>query len=239
VTSTRVPTAPRGPLAATPVDGDAMLSRLGHELRGPAGALLGLVRLMRRKLEAGDADLTRYVELSEVSVTALLAVVDRVARLAKLESRPVPAGAVFDCRAAVEAVLAERAPECATAGVELSAALPPAPLWVAGEDWVAAAVLAELLDNALAHAGAARVRVSAGPAGLVVEDDGAGIAAADQRRLLEPFERGEGTDGCGLGLYAVRRLAGRIGDGRVAVRSAPGEGTAVTVGLAVLPGHAG
>ena len=43
---------------------------------------------------------------------------------------------------------------------------------------------------------------------LTVEDRGAGVPAADRRRIFEPFERGEarGSGGAGIGLAVVRRI---------------------------------
>ena len=55
------------------------------------------------------------------------------------------------------------------------------------------------------------------------------LAAEVLPRLFEPFSPGDGRS-TGFGLYIVRCLAEALG-GRVAARSEPGEGTAVTVEL--------
>jgi two-component system sensor histidine kinase PrrB len=67
-----------------------------------------------------------------------------------------------------------------------------------------------LLDNAALHGragGRVRVGLARDGGGLVVrvEDDGAGIPAAERDRLLEPFARGAATTapGTGLGLAIV------------------------------------
>jgi signal transduction histidine kinase len=60
---------------------------------------------------------------------------------------------------------------------------------------------------------------------LIVADQGKGIAAGDQARIFEKFERvdpGE-PEGSGLGLYISRRLARAMG-GDITVDSAPGQG---------------
>ncbi len=60
---------------------------------------------------------------------------------------------------------------------------------------------------------------------VIVADQGKGIAAADQARVFEKFERVDPSEpgGNGLGLYIARRLA-RAMAGDLTVDSAPGEG---------------
>ena len=78
----------------------------------------------------------------------------------------------------------------------------------------------EALNNALKHAGATQVVLSVRAAeksvALEVADDGQGFDPADMR------------DTGGLGLISMQERADKIG-GQLTVRSAPGEGTRVTV----------
>ena len=66
-------------------------------------------------------------------------------------------------------------------------------------------------------------------AALIICDQGKGIAAEDQARIFEKFERVDPTEpgGTGLGLYIARRLARAMG-GDIAVDSAPGQGARFT-----------
>ena len=69
-----------------------------------------------------------------------------------------------------------------------------------------------------------------------VEDSGAGLTDSQLERAFESFARiDENLDtpvgGCGLGLFIVRRLVGRIG-GRLVVSSHPGEGSQFNILLA-------
>jgi CheY-like chemotaxis protein len=67
--------------------------------------------------------------------------------------------------------------------------------------------------------------------GLLVEDDGPGIEPAHLPRLLEPFYSTRGAQGgTGLGL-AVVHAAVRDAHGAIELRTAPGEGTAITLHL--------
>ena len=82
------------------------------------------------------------------------------------------------------------------------------------------------------------VRVSAGRKPgwiwLGVEDQGPGIASADQDRVFQRFYRGDATNGearrSGLGLTIVRQIAEAHG-GEVRLVSEPGEGAAFAIWL--------
>jgi signal transduction histidine kinase len=69
-------------------------------------------------------------------------------------------------------------------------------------------------------------------AAIIVADQGKGIAAEDQERIFDRFERVDPTEpgGTGLGLYIARRLARFMG-GDIAVDSAPGQGARFTFTL--------
>ena len=70
---------------------------------------------------------------------------------------------------------------------------------------------------------------------IIVSDTGVGISARDLPRLGDPFFQARTSydrsfDGTGLGLSVVRGLVGLHG-GSMAIESAPGQGTRVTVRL--------
>lgn len=79
-------------------------------------------------------------------------------------------------------------------------------------------ILANLLDNAAAHAGGARrISIEPGPDGttlLAVEDAGPGVAAGERERIFERFARGSAARhriGTGLGLALVAEHARALG----------------------------
>lgn len=89
--------------------------------------------------------------------------------------------------------------------------------------------IANLVDNALRHAGQARVALTrdGGTIRLTVDDDGPGIADADLAAVFEPFRRLDSSrsresGGAGLGLAIVRRALEGIGTVTLANRAGGG-----------------
>lgn len=113
---------------------------------------------------------------------------------------------------------------------------PSEPLRAKGEDRGVIQILVNLIGNAIRHSpeggsvriGFARTEVSSS---VTVTDQGPGIAAVDQQRIFERFERaGSHVGGTGLGLAISRRLARSMG-GDVTLESTPGEGARFTLSL--------
>src|SRR5690606_1478770 len=99
-------------------------------------------------------------------------------------------------------------------------------------------VLGNLLGNVRVHTPAdtpVRLAVTRadGAVRVCVEDGGPGLGAEDAARVFDRFFRAGGGAGSGLGMAIVQGVVHAHG-GEVAVRTAPGEGLAVTV---TLPGR--
>lgn len=97
--------------------------------------------------------------------------------------------------------------------------------------------IANLVQNALRHAGQAHVRLSREGDGirLIVEDRGPGIPPDQLDAVLEPFRRIEGsrnrnTGGAGLGLAIVHRSISRLG-GTIRLENRHGGGLRATITL--------
>lgn len=127
-------------------------------------------------------------------------------------------------------------------GVVLTIEDMPKPSGVAADPTLLHRVLVNLVYNALKHAGADNVRLSAVQSGarirFQVSDNGTGIPEAIQSRLFEAFYRpdeGPTEDkGLGLGLAIVKELTELMG-GRCGVQSTPGGGSDFWVELPSRP----
>jgi signal transduction histidine kinase len=183
-------------------------SNVSHQLRTPLTAL-------RLRLEEAERDEDRAVVAEELAAAVREA--DRLeATVADLLAYARAESAGRRVAIDLDAVVAEHVgawrPVLARAGrtIVLDSAGAAAP--VGASRGTVGQVLDVLLDNALRHGGGTiRVGVASEPgwSGVVVEDEGAGVADADRARI---FERGaSGGDGTGIGLHLARALA--VADG--------------------------
>jgi signal transduction histidine kinase len=112
----------------------------------------------------------------------------------------------------------------------------PEPLRAHGQERAVIQILVNLIVNAIRYSPqGGKVRLSfvrtAGAASVSVADEGPGIAAGDEQRIFERFERAHTKEsGTGLGLAISRRLARSMG-GDVTLDSAPGEAARFTLTL--------
>ena len=190
--------AMRTRLAGQAVARSRMLAAVAHDLRTP---LTGLRLRAEAAPPAARARMANDIARMEAMIT-------RVLEYAEGEARPREAVDLAEiARDLVDEVRARGGTVALEDGV---------PLLVLAEAGDVRRAIGNLIDNAVAYAGAARLRtVLDGEMGtLFVEDDGPGIPPHDRARLLEPFERGEAsrnqaTGGVGLGLSIVRDIASR------------------------------
>jgi len=218
---------------------DDVLSLAAHELRNPLHALSLHLALARTTALAGNpaeaADRIRRAELS------LKRYAERVTVLMELLASPgarVPlALARVDVPALVANLIDSLEQEARSRHIDVDIAFDAGTFepMRSVDPVVFEQVVDNLLLNAFKHSGASRVtiRLAAGVGDwrLQVEDNGSGIALADQASIFEKFavaahsSRGAGT---GLGLWIVTRLVQAM-EGEITLKSAPGAGCVFTV----------
>jgi two-component system sensor histidine kinase TctE len=233
---------------------NAMLVRLGgaaaaqkrfvadaaHQLRTPLAALR--IQLERALRETDTA-------LRETLLQQLVGAVERTARLstqllmlarAEPGATTPPLERVNLCELAfnVGSAWVNRALQ---QGVDLGLAAPETPLFVIGESIMLGELINNLVDNALRYGGKnITLQVAATPHGveLAVEDDGPGLAAAEEGRVFERFYRvpGNTSDGSGLGLAIVREIARGYG-AEAGYRSREGGGACFFVNFPMVLAH--
>jgi two-component system OmpR family sensor kinase/two-component system sensor histidine kinase QseC len=193
----------------------ALIADAAHELRSPLTALsLQLQSLDRDGVRPDSAQRDQL----RAGVERATRLVEQLLALARSEAAADAAGA-RDVRldALARTTLANALPLADAQGTDLGLVREDA-VTVRGDPDAIAALLANLVDNAIRHAGrAARVDVAVyrerDRAVLTVADSGPGIPAEDRQRVLGRFQRGPaaGANGTGLGLAIVRAAVERHG----------------------------
>ena len=223
------------------------LAVVSHEMKTPlASTRLLIETLLQRRYRGGEAAADEYLQLIAHENARLESMVQGFQTLSRLErprdGRP---------RLTLETVRAEEIAELArerllprleAPGCDFRVEVDPsAPSFRADRDALAA-VLVNLLDNALKYSGdekriVLRARGQNGKAVFEVSDNGAGIDSEEQGRIFERFYQSDHRlsrthEGCGLGLSIVRSVVKAHG-GTVSVTSTPGVGSTFTVRLPI------
>jgi signal transduction histidine kinase len=223
------------------LDGIAIVSAVGHELRSPLTSIRGYTSLLLNRWDRiGDDD--KKLMLGQISHDA-----ERVTRLINelLDISRIETGRLhlarkqLDVSTTVWAVLASVGME----HPELEASVHVAdgtPEVEADEDKIEQ-VLTNLVENAVKYGSPQGLRIEVGPDGadmvaVTVRDQGPGIAANDLPHVFDRwFQREHGRPtGTGLGLWISKGIVEGHG-GDLTVESAEGEGAAFTFTLPAVP----
>ena len=222
------------------------LANMSHEIRTPLNGLLGMLQLVR--LGDLDAERSQYLDVAMNSGEGLLAIINDILDLSKIESGKFELAPMdFSIRALAGSVGETFRFPARSKGVELHVDIAESvPEFIHADQVRLRQVLYNLVGNAVKFTTSGEIRVgldmpwrkdAAGRLEIRVSDTGVGIPREQQAGLFEPFvqastaSKAQGS-GTGLGLSIVKRIVGFMG-GDVRLRSEPGEGTTVTVRVRV------
>lgn len=229
-------------LAAVDRQRTALLAAVGHDLRTPLAGIKAAVSSLRQDdITWSDADRDELLATIEQSADRLDAVVANLLDASRLDAgaltaqpRPV----------ALDAVVAAAVLAVPGAGdrVEIDIA-DDLPL-VRADAGLLERILANLIDNALLHAGdhgPVQITAVAGAdsAKLAVIDHGPGVSADQRERMFTPFQQLDDRSpraGVGLGLSVARRFAEAM-DGALAADESPGGGLTMRLRLPLATSH--
>jgi two-component system, OmpR family, sensor histidine kinase SenX3 len=224
------------------------VATVSHELRTPLAVIRSAADNLADGVVNDEARIRQYGQLVRREGLRLTDLVEQILEFAGLQSaqrtmsrHPVEvSGLLRDVAAAAESTA-----QSAGIAIELDIAdnLPA----VAGDEAALRRVFQNLIGNAIKYGADARwigvrAALSGGDVEVSVTDRGIGIAAAEQKKIFDPFYRAPDVvaaqiQGAGLGLSLVKRIV-EAHAGQVTLKSAPGAGSTFTVTLPVMNGDA-
>ncbi|MFC5555849.1 sensor histidine kinase [Methylobacterium iners] len=216
---------------------DTFVHHVSYELRSPLTNIIGFTQLLGDETVGALNERQReYSDHIMRSSGALLVMINDILDLASIDAGSLElTREVVDVRTTVEAAVRGLEDRLAESAVGLDLDVPDDIGSFVADGKRVRQILFNLLSNAIGFSGSGQtVRVaarrSAAELRLTVSDDGRGMPADVAARVFDRFEShtlGTRHRGVGLGLSIVRSFV-ELHGGRVALESAPGEGTRVT-----------
>lgn len=217
---------------------DEFMSMIAHELRTPLNTLFLEVQIRGVQLDHGNMDvfneetMRKMVARDRRQIQSMIRLINDMVDVSRIRSGKLSLRRVqSELSSLLVRIVGDLAHHAAAAGGTIEVHAPDAihGVW---DEFRLEQIIINLLTNALRYGGGKPIRVTLAIVGehahIVVQDQGMGIALADQQRIFEPFEQAETydvRDGLGLGLYIARQLAKSHG-GSLDVDSDPGNGAA-------------
>jgi PAS domain S-box-containing protein len=217
---------------------------VAHDFNNMLAAILGRAQLLRRATD--EEAVQRGLDVIETAALDGANTVKRIQNFAhqRLDADLEEVDVSELVRDAVEITRTRWKNDAQSRGISYEIRVEaPSPALVAGDGSELREVFVNLIINALdamEHGGAIRVSVNSegGVVTVRFEDSGPGMSDDVRRRVFEPFFTTKGDRGVGMGL-AVSYGIVRRHNGRIDVRSAPGQGATFSVCLpAAEPGGA-
>jgi signal transduction histidine kinase len=204
----------------------------GHELRTPLTVIAGYIDVLRRGAIEEPRIARQILATMSIEKEHMRGLIERLMRLARLDSEAPPNIEPVDvaellrgqCEAA-RRLDDRRAIDYSVDGLKT----------VDADKGELSEAVWNAIENALKYAPDAPIHLSArrnnGHAIITIKDEGPGMSESERLHAFERFYRGDQRGeitGTGLGLAIAKRAIERVG-GDIAIDSAPGHGTAVTI----------
>ena len=204
----------------------------GHELRTPLTVIAGYIDVLRRGAIEEPRIARQILATMSIEKEHMRGLIERLMRLARLDSEAPPNIEAVDvaellrgqCEAA-RRLDDRRAIDYSVDGLKT----------VDADKGELGEAVWNAIENALKYAPDAPIHLSArrnnGHAIITIKDEGPGMSESERLHAFERFYRGDQRGeitGSGLGLAIAKRAIERVG-GDIAIDSAPGHGTAVTI----------
>jgi signal transduction histidine kinase len=217
------------------------LTNVSHELRTPMNGVMGIGQLLRHS--GLNEQQREMLEVLMTSADSQMKLIDDLMDISRIESGIFELDtAPFDPGEALAEIVAVLTPIATDKGLQLHVDMPSTSgQFVIGDRDAFKQICTNLVGNAIKFTDSGVVTVSMEQAqrldeasiAIVVADTGPGIAPEDQQAVFERFKQVDGSTsrgagGVGLGLSITKSLV-ELMNGRIELKSAPGEGAKFTV----------
>jgi two-component system sensor histidine kinase KdpD len=217
----------------------ALLAAVSHDLRTPLASIKAASSsLLSDQLAFGPEETRTLLTTVDDEADRLNSLVENLLDMSRIQTGSMDVlHQNVDIGELIGSALHSLGPRAEEVVVEVPAALPH----IRTDPVLLERAVANLVDNALIHAGGTGLRVEAGTvAGRVdirIIDRGPGIAPEDRDRIFQPFQRlgdseRRGSVGVGLGLAVARGFVEAVG-GDLDIEDTPGGGLTMVVRLPV------
>jgi PAS domain S-box-containing protein len=227
------------------------LANMSHEIRTPMNGLFGMAQLLRYTNPTTEQE--EYLDNLELSCTNLLALINDILDLSKIESGKLELEvADFSLSQTIQEVVTGQALRIREKGLQIAMEIGhQLPELIRGDSLRFKQILLNLLGNAIkfTRTGSICITATASPIQdqavtirLTVSDTGIGMAPETLVRIFNHFEQADSSTtrkfgGSGLGLAICRRLSQLMG-GTIQAESVLGKGSTFIVELPFqLSGH--
>ena len=218
----------------------ALLDAVSHDLRTPLASIKAASSsLLSDQLDFGPEETRLLLRTVDEEADRLNSLVENLLDMGRIQTGSVDVQeANTDVGDLIDAAVASLGPRAQSVAIEAHPRLPR----VVADPVLLERAVANLVDNALIHAGGVGLRVEAGTvAGRVdirVIDRGPGIRREDRETVFRPFQRLGDSDnqaGVGLGLAVARGFVEAVG-GDLDVEDTPGGGCTMVIRLSRVVG---
>lgn len=216
-----------------------LIQLVAHDMRSPVNNIVSIADLLRQE------DLKReshqeYVDLIKTICEKINNSISKFlgTNVADISASQTPEPSVVDITSLVDEIAREYHPKAGSKNIELTCTLPSEKVLVTTDGDYLEQIVSNLLSNALKFCppgskAKLELKLEATTLSIIVEDDGPGIALAEQKGLFQRYvttsnKPTDNEQSTGLGLAISKQLAEAIG-GDISLHSEPGRGSKFVV----------